>query len=83
MKRTATAMISIVVGIAFYVSTALVDLIRNVTGWLPDDINDGRLDNVYWTFVVLGLLNFGYYLVCAKLYKYQNLEQEVEDSSQL
>ncbi|XWS74238.1 hypothetical protein CRYUN_Cryun02cG0198400 [Craigia yunnanensis] len=83
MKSTATAMISIVVGIAFYVSTALVDLIRNVTGWLPDDINNGRLDNFYWTFVVLGLLNFGYFLVCAKLYKYQNLEQEVEGSSQL
>ncbi|XVF46402.1 hypothetical protein PTKIN_Ptkin03bG0023900 [Pterospermum kingtungense] len=73
MKSTATSMISIVVGIAFYVSTALVDLIRNVTGWLPDDINHGRLDNVYWTFVVLGLLNFGYFLVCAKLYKYQNV----------
>ncbi|XVE59136.1 hypothetical protein DITRI_Ditri05aG0021500 [Diplodiscus trichospermus] len=83
MKSTATAMISIVIGIAFYVSTALVDLIRNVTEWLPDDINDGRLDNVYWTFVVLGLLNFGYFLVCAKHYEYQNLEQEVEGSSQL
>ncbi|XP_022731180.1 protein NRT1/ PTR FAMILY 2.7-like isoform X2 [Durio zibethinus] len=80
---TATSMISIVIGIAFYVSTALVDLIRNVTGWLPDDINDGRLDNVYWTFVVLGSLNFGYYLVCAKFYKYQNIELEVEGSSQL
>ncbi|XVF05634.1 hypothetical protein REPUB_Repub05bG0189400 [Reevesia pubescens] len=85
MKSTATSMISIVVGIAYYVSTALVDLIRNVTGWLPDDINHGRLDYVYWTFAVLGLLNFSYYLVCAKFYKYQNLEQEVEveDSSKL
>ncbi|XVF46408.1 hypothetical protein PTKIN_Ptkin03bG0024400 [Pterospermum kingtungense] len=83
LKSTATAMFSLVAGIAYYVSTALVDLIRNVTAWLPDDINHGRLDNVYWTFVVLGLLNFGYFLVCAKLYKYRNLQQEVEGSSQL
>ncbi|XWS71777.1 hypothetical protein CRYUN_Cryun03dG0167700 [Craigia yunnanensis] len=84
LKSTATAMMSIIIGIAFYVSTILVDLIRSFTKWLPDDINNGRLDNVYWSFVVLGLLNFGYYLVCAKLYKYQNVEKEdVEDSSQL
>ncbi|XVF46405.1 hypothetical protein PTKIN_Ptkin03bG0024200 [Pterospermum kingtungense] len=83
LKSTATAMFSLVAGIAYYVSTALVDLIRNVTAWLPDDINHGRLDNVYWTFVVLGLLNFGYFLVCAKLYKYRNLQHEVEGSSQL
>ncbi|KAE8680701.1 Protein NRT1/ PTR FAMILY 2.7 [Hibiscus syriacus] len=74
MKSTATSMISIVVGVAFYVSATAVDLIRNVTGWLPDDINEGRLDSVYWIFVVLGLLNFGYFLLCAKLYRYQNLQ---------
>ncbi|KAE8734444.1 Glyceraldehyde-3-phosphate dehydrogenase-like family protein [Hibiscus syriacus] len=71
MKNAATSMISIAVGIAFYVSAASVGLIRNVTGWLPNDINEGRLDNVYWTFMLLGLLNFGYFLVCAKFYRYQ------------
>ncbi|OMO91426.1 Proton-dependent oligopeptide transporter family [Corchorus olitorius] len=76
LKSTGSAMLSILIGIAFYLSTAVVDLIRNVTGWLPEDINHGRLDNVYWLFVVLGLLNFGYFLVCAKLYKYHNLDQQ-------
>ncbi|OMO91425.1 Proton-dependent oligopeptide transporter family [Corchorus olitorius] len=79
LRSTATAMVSLVVGIAFYVSTALVDLMRNVTGWLPKNINRGRLDNVYWVFVVLGSLNFIYFLVCAKFYKYQNIEKEVDD----
>ncbi|EXC33223.1 Nitrate excretion transporter 1 [Morus notabilis] len=72
LRNTATAMVSMVIGIAFYLSTALIDLVRRVTAWLPDDMNRGRLDNVYWTVVVIGVLNFGYYLVCAKLYKYQN-----------
>ncbi|POO01556.1 Proton-dependent oligopeptide transporter [Trema orientale] len=73
LRNTATAMVILVTGIAFYLSTAFIDVVRRVTGWLPDNINDGRLDKVYWTVVVLGVLNFGYYLICAKLYKYQNV----------
>lgn len=81
LRSTATAMISLVIGISFYLSTALIDLIRKVTGWLPDNINDGRLDNVYWVMVGIGVLNFGYFLGCAKLYKYQNVEKVADESS--
>ncbi|KAJ9178186.1 hypothetical protein P3X46_010091 [Hevea brasiliensis] len=81
LRSTATAMISLIIGISFYLSTALIDLIRRVTDWLPDNINEGRLDNVYWVLVVMGVLNFGYYLVCAKLYKYQDVEKVVDESS--
>ncbi|XP_039004350.1 protein NRT1/ PTR FAMILY 2.7-like [Hibiscus syriacus] len=74
LRSTATAMVSLVVGIAFYVSTVQIDLIRNVTGWLPENINRGRLDNLYWILVTEGTLNFIYFLVCAKLYKCNNIE---------
>ncbi|GLU11763.1 hypothetical protein SLE2022_284860 [Rubroshorea leprosula] len=80
LRSTATAMISVVIGTAYYVSSALVGLIRNVTGWLPDNINEGRLDNLYWTLVVLGSLNFGYYLLCSSLYRYRNVENKVDNS---
>ncbi|KAG6681690.1 hypothetical protein I3842_13G104600 [Carya illinoinensis] len=73
LKTTSTAMISMIIGIAFYLSTAVIDLVRRVTGWLPDNINDGRVDNVYWSLVVVGVLNFGYYLMCACSYRYQNV----------
>jgi peptide/histidine transporter 3/4 len=79
LKSTSTAMIALIMGISFYLSTALIDLVRRVTGWLPDNINDGRLDNVYWLLVVGGVINFGYYLVCAYLYKYQNVEKGEEN----
>ncbi len=78
LKSTATAMFAAIIGICFYTSTGIVGLIRNVTTWLPDDINNGRLDHVYWTLVLIGFLNFVYYLVCAWLYKYQNDKKEVE-----
>lgn len=79
LRSTSTAMISLIIGISFYLSTAIIDLLRRVTSWLPDNINNGRLDNVYWALTVAGLLNFGYYLVCARWYKYQNVEKEVAD----
>ncbi|OMO91430.1 Proton-dependent oligopeptide transporter family [Corchorus olitorius] len=78
LKGTATALVSTIIGVAFYVSTALVDLIRNVTDWLPDDINHGRLDNLYWTLAVIGMINLGYFLVCASFYKYQNVDKQVQ-----
>ncbi|XP_022764297.1 protein NRT1/ PTR FAMILY 2.6-like [Durio zibethinus] len=75
LKSTSTAMTSLPIAIAFYLSTALTDLVRRTTGWLPDNINEGRLDNVFWMSAVIGGVNLGYYLVCAKLFKYQNLEK--------
>lgn len=73
-------MVAVVFGIAYYMSTALVGLIRHVTGWLLDDINQGRLDYVYWTVAVVGLLNFGYFSVCSYLYKYRNDAHELDHS---
>ncbi|XP_022731455.1 protein NRT1/ PTR FAMILY 2.7-like [Durio zibethinus] len=81
LRSTATAMIALIIGISFYLSTAIIDFLRRVTSWLPDNINNGRLDNVYWILTVVGVLNFGYYLGCARLYKYQNVEKAVADSS--
>ncbi|KAL6508874.1 hypothetical protein OROHE_021433 [Orobanche hederae] len=75
LKSTSTAAVALFIGIAFYFSNALIDLVRGSTGWLPDDINNGRLDNVYWVCCVVGGLNFGYYLACASWYKYHIVEK--------
>ncbi|KAI3427695.1 uncharacterized protein J3R85_009266 [Psidium guajava] len=69
LSNSATAMVSAMIGIAYYLSTVLIDLVRRSTGWLPEDLNDGRLDYLYWLLAGVGLANFGYYLVCAKLYE--------------
>ncbi|KAL1558104.1 protein NRT1/ PTR FAMILY 2.7-like [Salvia divinorum] len=72
LKGVATAMVAMLVGVAFYLSTAVVDLMRRVTDWLPDNIDEGRLDYVYWVMVVIGVANFGYFLVISWLYHYKN-----------
>ncbi|KAI6669342.1 hypothetical protein NL676_004227 [Syzygium grande] len=69
LSNSATAMVAATIGISYYLSTVLVDLVRRSTGWLPENLNDGRLDRMYWLLAGVGMANFGYYLVCAKLYK--------------
>ncbi|XP_062089609.1 protein NRT1/ PTR FAMILY 2.7-like [Humulus lupulus] len=71
LKSTSTTIISLLIGLGYYLSVVVTDLIDHTTGWLPNNINQGRVDNMYWFFVVIGVLNFGYFLVCTKLYKYQ------------
>ncbi|KAM7278546.1 hypothetical protein ACFE04_005680 [Oxalis oulophora] len=79
LQSTSTAMVPLVIGLSYYVGTALTSLFQNNTSWLLDNINNGRVDNVYWTLAVIGALNLGYYLICSKLYKFQNLEKEASD----
>ncbi|CAH8267542.1 unnamed protein product [Arabidopsis lyrata] len=76
MRSPATSITSVVIGICFYTSTALIDLIQRTTAWLPDDINHGRVDNVYWVLVIGGVLNLVYFLVCSWFYKYRNLKND-------
>ncbi|KAK4719915.1 hypothetical protein R3W88_018253 [Solanum pinnatisectum] len=71
----AIAMISVLVGISFYLATALIDVVGRTSTWLPGNINNGRVDNVYWILVIGGVVNFGYYVTCSWYYKYQNLKE--------
>ncbi|GLT52062.1 hypothetical protein SLA2020_254240 [Shorea laevis] len=52
---------------------------RTATGdWLPEDLNKGRLDYFYYMIAGLGVLNMGYFLVCAKWYKYKENTDPLE-----
>ncbi|KAJ6986962.1 hypothetical protein NC653_020252 [Populus alba x Populus x berolinensis] len=81
LRSTSTAMISLLIGIGYYLSKAIIDSVRRSTGWLPDNINDGRLDYVFWLLTAIAFLNFGYYLLCTKLFKYQNTENHENEAS--
>ncbi|CAK9147398.1 unnamed protein product, partial [Ilex paraguariensis] len=81
LKSTSTAMVALYIGISYYSGNSVMDLVRRVTPWLPDNINDGKLDNVYWLCTAISTLNIVYYLVCAWLYKYQGAQEVFDDSS--
>ncbi|KAG1362630.1 putative protein NRT1/ PTR FAMILY 2.5 [Cocos nucifera] len=78
LRSMATAMVGLVIAAGYYLSTAVVGLIRRATNWLPDNINTSRLEYAYWSIAVLGMINFGYYLLCANLYKYRRVADMVE-----
>ncbi|GFZ20508.1 major facilitator superfamily protein [Actinidia rufa] len=47
LKSMATAMIGLIIRIAFYLSTAVIGCLWRVTGWLPDNIENGKVDYVF------------------------------------
>lgn len=61
-----------------YLSSLVVTVVHRVTGgngrpnWLANDINAGRLDYFYYLLAGLGVLNFFYFLYCARLYVDKN-----------
>jgi peptide/histidine transporter 3/4 len=79
LRSLATAMAPLLIAMGFYLSTLFVDVVRRVTAWLPGNINQGRLDKMYWTLAVAATINFGYFLLCAGRYKYQNQSTTMAD----
>ncbi|KAF3786765.1 hypothetical protein EJ110_NYTH13515 [Nymphaea thermarum] len=71
LKNVGTSVCLLAVGIGYYLSTTVVHAVQKATPWLTDDINRGRVDNVYWMLAGLEGVNFLYYVLCAKLYEFQ------------
>lgn len=74
-------------GIAFsnYLSGFLVMVVHRATrggggggNWLPEDLNKGRLECFYYMIAGLGVMNFVYFLVCARWYRYKGVDGAVE-----
>ncbi|KAK6153374.1 hypothetical protein DH2020_013013 [Rehmannia glutinosa] len=62
--------------ISSYVYSFLISVVHRTTegaggNWLPEDLNEGRLDYFYYLVAVLCALNFGYFVVCARWYRYK------------
>ena len=60
-----------------YLSTFLVSVVTDLTtrngkpGWIPDNLNYGRLDYFFWLLGLLSVLNLGVFLVVARCYTYK------------
>ncbi|KAK6153368.1 hypothetical protein DH2020_013007 [Rehmannia glutinosa] len=63
--------------VSSYVYSFLISVVHRTTegasggNWLPEDLNEGRLDYFYYLVAVLCALNFGYFVVCARWYRYK------------
>lgn len=86
MRSIAGSLFFCVMAGSSYLSTLLVSIIHGVTeksgNWLPEDLNKGRLDYFYYMIVGLEVVNFGYFLVCSKWYKYKESGLDVHQVSE-
>ncbi|KAK0585945.1 hypothetical protein LWI29_036692 [Acer saccharum] len=63
-----------------YLSGFLVTVVHHITSksgngdWLAEDLNKGKLHYFYYMIASLGALNFVYFLVCAKWYRYKGTD---------
>uniref|UniRef100_A0A1J3CWZ5 Protein NRT1/ PTR FAMILY 3.1 n=1 Tax=Noccaea caerulescens TaxID=107243 RepID=A0A1J3CWZ5_NOCCA len=90
MRSTAMALFWMAISIGNYVSTFLVTLVHKFSAkpdgsnWLPDNnLNRGKIEYFYWLITLLQVVNFLYYLWCAKIYTYKPVQvhHSKEDSS--
>lgn len=71
---------------ANYLSSLLISIVHRATAgaesgnWLPEDLNRGRLDYFYYLIAALGVVNLGYFLLCARWYKYKGTPDAILDS---
>ncbi|KAL6547160.1 hypothetical protein OROMI_022881 [Orobanche minor] len=81
MSSLANSLFSCTMAGANYLSAFLVNVVHNTTGrhgrpdWLTKDINEGRVENLYFLIAGLGMLNFGYFLWVARNYRYKSNSQ--------
>ncbi|XP_050227086.1 protein NRT1/ PTR FAMILY 2.4-like isoform X3 [Mercurialis annua] len=77
-----TSMYALFSGFGYLLSAVITGLLPAFTGWLPDDINHGRLDYVFWMLAVLAVLNFAYFQFCTANYKHPlaDLDEEYHDA---
>ncbi|CAI0552435.1 unnamed protein product [Linum tenue] len=83
MRSTAMALFWTAISVGNYMSTLLVTLVHKFSAgpggsnWLPDDdLNKGKLEYFYWLITVLQVVNFVYYLFCARMYTYKPIHVE-------
>ncbi|KAM3703713.1 hypothetical protein ACB098_04G116400 [Castanea mollissima] len=66
-----------------YLSSFLVSVVHRTTAangqWLPQDLNKGRLDYFYYLIAAIEGVNFGYFIMCAKWYKYKGSGTSVHE----
>ncbi|KAK1289352.1 putative peptide/nitrate transporter [Acorus calamus] len=84
MRSVAGSLMFCGMGASYYLSSLLVSTVHKTTGgggrrnWLAEDLNEGRLDWYYYLGAGMGVLNFLYFLCCARWYRYKGISPSLE-----
>lgn len=77
MRNIGVSLSFVAVAVSSYLSGFLLSIVHQKTkssstgDWLPEDLNNGRLEYFYYLIAAQGIINLGYFMVCARWYKYK------------
>ncbi|GER28734.1 major facilitator superfamily protein [Striga asiatica] len=75
MRSLCSALSLLTTALGNYLSSFIVTVVTGLTtsggrkGWIPDNLNEGRLDLFFWLLAGLSFLNLLVYVFCANVYK--------------
>jgi len=75
MRSLCSAFSLLTTALGNYLSSFILTVVTFVTtrggktGWIPDNLNEGHLDNFFWLLAGLSFLNLLVYMVCATRYR--------------
>ncbi|KAI0501581.1 hypothetical protein KFK09_016526 [Dendrobium nobile] len=85
MRSVAGCLFFCNVALSNYLSGFLVTIINRAGGddgsWLAGDLNKGRLENFYYLIAGIGIVNYMYFLIGSRWYKYKGSEISQKVSS--
>ena len=79
MRSVSGSFLYIGFAVSNYLSNLLISVVKHMTKarphkgnqWLTEDLNEGKLDWFYYLIAALEVINLGFFMVCAKWYKYK------------
>ncbi|KAG2240013.1 hypothetical protein Bca4012_067669 [Brassica carinata] len=82
MRSFAGSLFYVGAGVSSYISSFLITTVHRTTqnsaggNWLAEDLNKGRLDYFYFLLAGISAVNFAYFLVMARWYRYKGSDDE-------
>ncbi|CAL4938436.1 unnamed protein product [Urochloa decumbens] len=77
MRSLCSAFALVTVSLGSYVSSIILTVVSYITtqggepGWIPDNLNEGRLDRFFWLIAGISFVNLIVYVSCAVRYRYK------------
>lgn len=87
MRSLAGSLFFCGLALSSYFSSLLITIIHRLTvksatgNWLPQDLNEGRLDYFYYMITGLEVVNLGYFVLCSRWYRYKGNEDGTDQGS--
>ncbi|KAK9918205.1 hypothetical protein WJX75_002247 [Coccomyxa subellipsoidea] len=80
MRSLGSALQLLTTSLGSYLASAVTIIVASATtkngavGWLPNNLNQGRLDYYYVVLVIMSVLNIFFFIFVARLYKYKKID---------